>query len=163
MLIGIMSDSHDSMTQIKKAVELFRKNNVDYILHAGDFIAPFSIEPLKNSGVKEVIGVYGNNDGEKEGLEKSFLNIGGRVMRPPYKFALDGLSCMMMHEPYFITDALDDPEVNVVIYGHTHKLSIEERAGKMVINPGEVLGYISGRSTICLLDNETMETRVLEF
>jgi len=47
MKIGIMSDSHDNMNMVAKAVELFNQRGVSRVLHAGDIIAPFFTIPLK--------------------------------------------------------------------------------------------------------------------
>ncbi|ODS31814.1 MAG: hypothetical protein SCARUB_03062 [Candidatus Scalindua rubra] len=42
MKIGIVADSHDNVPAIKKAVEYFNQSNVEFVIHAGDYIAPFS-------------------------------------------------------------------------------------------------------------------------
>ncbi len=39
MILGIISDSHDNLPKLKKAVTLFNKKNVSLVLHAGDYIA----------------------------------------------------------------------------------------------------------------------------
>jgi predicted phosphodiesterase len=45
MLIGIISDTHDDMSIIRKAVDLFNEREVGYVLHAGDLISPFTLDP----------------------------------------------------------------------------------------------------------------------
>ena len=67
MKIGVISDTHDNIPLIKRAVGLFNRNGVGHILHAGDFVAPFSILPF-NALKSPFTGVFGNNDGEKKGL-----------------------------------------------------------------------------------------------
>jgi putative phosphoesterase len=37
-MIGIISDTHDNLPAIKRAVDLFNEKNVDLVLHAGDFV-----------------------------------------------------------------------------------------------------------------------------
>ena len=46
-MIGIMSDSHDNLTAIRKAVEFFNKKQVKAVLHAGDIISPFTVRAFK--------------------------------------------------------------------------------------------------------------------
>ena len=162
MLIGIMSDSHDNLTMLKRAAGAMKKYGVDVLLHGGDYIAPFSIPYLKSTGAKTIIGIYGNNDGEIKGLKKVFDEIGGRLEKAPLRFDLQGLKIMMMHEPVYIADAKEDPNLNVVIYAHTHKLFIEKKRGKIILNPGETCGYITGRKTIILLNTETMEPETVD-
>ena len=78
MKLGVMSDSHDNIPNVKRAVALFNELSVDLVVHAGDFIAPFAIDPLGdlNCGV---VGVFGNNDGERIVVAKRFETIGGEV------------------------------------------------------------------------------------
>jgi putative phosphoesterase len=58
------------------------------------------------------------------------------------------------------TEALVDALLNsgkydVVIRGHTHQMAVSD--GKtMVINPGEVGGYLSGEKTVILLDTDDL-------
>ena len=44
MRIGVMSDSHDNLPMIRKAIRLFTDENAEAVLHAGDFIAPFAVK-----------------------------------------------------------------------------------------------------------------------
>jgi len=37
-----MSDSHDNLEAIRSAVQLFNKQNLDLVIHAGDLISPFT-------------------------------------------------------------------------------------------------------------------------
>lgn len=64
MKIGIISDSYDNLAQIAKAVRFFNKAKVELVLHAGDFIAPFTNRGFKELN-SELIGVFGNMDAEK--------------------------------------------------------------------------------------------------
>lgn len=162
MLIGIMSDSHDNLPSIDAAVTAFSKRKINLLLHCGDFIAPFAVKPLRNTGAGDIRAVFGNCDGEVNGLTNTFASINGTVQNKPYKFQINGTGIMMMHEPYFITDGMNDPEINLVAYGHTHKLSIEKKRGTLVINPGETCGYLTGKRTIVILDTSTMNTEILE-
>ncbi|MBM4079867.1 MAG: YfcE family phosphodiesterase, partial [Planctomycetes bacterium] len=69
MKLGILSDSHDNLPFIAKALALFEREGVDCLVHAGDYVAPFAMRALlKFKG--RVLGVFGNNDGEKVGLKK---------------------------------------------------------------------------------------------
>ena len=71
MLIGIISDTHDNLPMIEKAVKKLNEENVALVLHAGDYVSPFVIPKLKALNAK-LIGVFGNNDGDHEFLKKRF-------------------------------------------------------------------------------------------
>ena len=52
---------------------------------------------------------------------------------------------------------------HVVIHDHTHKDSIYQKGEMMVVNPGEVCGYLTGKSTMALLDTCTLKVKIVEF
>jgi putative phosphoesterase len=58
MLLGLISDTHDNLSAVKKAVNYFNIKNVDIVLHAGDLIAHFVSDELKRLNSKVVI-VFG--------------------------------------------------------------------------------------------------------
>ena len=71
MRIGIMSDTHDNLPLIRRAVDRMNEEEVDLVLHAGDFVSPFVIPALSDLEAP-LIGVWGNNDGDRPHLlEKS--------------------------------------------------------------------------------------------
>jgi putative phosphoesterase len=44
MKIGLISDTHDNVENIRKAIKEFNDRNVDLVLHAGDFASPIAVE-----------------------------------------------------------------------------------------------------------------------
>ena len=46
MKIGVMSDSHDNLPAIRRALARFEAEGAEAVIHAGDFVAPFSIKEL---------------------------------------------------------------------------------------------------------------------
>ncbi|MBM3309767.1 MAG: YfcE family phosphodiesterase, partial [Candidatus Altiarchaeales archaeon] len=50
-MIGIMADTHDHVEATVRAVNLFKDKNVSMIIHAGDLVSPFTVEPLKKLDV----------------------------------------------------------------------------------------------------------------
>lgn len=157
MLVGIISDTHDNMEQIKKAVDLFNEKGVDHVIHAGDFTSPFTFRLLKNLKA-EFTGIYGNNDGDKLLLQKMSA---GRVFRQPHIFELEGKRTVLIHE-HHIADALaDSGHYDIVIYGHTHKAEIKKKKDTLVINPGEAGSWLYGKSTVAILDSTTMKAEII--
>ena len=43
---------------------------------------------------------------------------------------------------------------DVIVRGHTHRSSISHENDMLVINPGEVCGYVSGTNSLGFLDTE---------
>ena len=156
MKIGIMADSHDNLPVIRRALELFRDEGAECVVHAGDFIAPFAVhEILKFDGA--VMGCFGNNDGERDGI----LKVWPEIVNPPRTLELGGRRILLTHDlnqPY--ADLLESADL--LVCGHTHEPAISDVNGKLCINPGETGGWLHDRSTVAMLDTETLEARIME-
>ena len=155
MKIGIISDSHDNVPLVKKAVDLFNIKQVELVIHAGDYIAPFSVKELLKlkSGF---IGVFGNNDGEKEGIR----NVCKNIFEAPYTFELNSKKITVIHDIGKLEASLKHIS-DIVIYGHTHKAEIKK--GKpLFINPGECGGWINGISTVVIFDFDKMAGEIVK-
>ena len=159
MLIGIMSDTHDSLQAIANALDALRHRGVEHILHAGDFIAPFAVKALGGLSVP-VTGVFGNNDGERAGLSMAFQSI-GELSSGPVAVQLAGRRIALMHEPRLVRQLARSGEFDLCVFGHTHELAIETD-GALMVNPGEVCAYVSGRATLVVLDLATMRPETVE-
>ncbi len=59
MKIGLISDTHDNIQNIQKAIISFNEKLVRVVIHAGDIVSPEAVEAF--DGMK-LIGVLGNND-----------------------------------------------------------------------------------------------------
>ena len=44
MLVGVVSDTHNNINNIKSIVELFNENNVETVVHTGDITNARSLE-----------------------------------------------------------------------------------------------------------------------
>jgi len=157
--IGVMSDSHESLDLLDRAVEFFNEKEVDRVLHAGDFISPLTAAPLSRLN-SELIGVFGNNDGDRLFLRQRFDEEGvGRIERGPHRMELGGREIVLMHQPRLI-EALEASTVpDLVIYGHTHEVKVQS-GEPFVLNPGEVCGLVTGRRTVATVELEDMEVEI---
>lgn len=152
MLIGIMSDSHDDMQQLKAAVEFFNSKDVAQVVHAGDMVSPFTFEVL-SSLKSPFTGIFGNNDGDRLLL---FHKSGGTVQPQPMTLELGGRPSVVVHEPPSVEALAKSGEFDVVIYGHTHRPEVNKIGSTLVINPGKTARLHKGTSTVALLDTDTM-------
>ncbi|MCM8765970.1 MAG: metallophosphoesterase [Candidatus Omnitrophica bacterium] len=158
MKIGILSDTHDNLENINKALEIFREKGINFFIHAGDYVAPFSLKPYFEKGF-DFIGVFGNNDGEKVGLKEKSK---GKIKEPPYIFNLSGKDILIVHELTQIKELNQHSLPSVVISGHTHITEIKKEKNSLFINPGEIGGWLTGRATFAILDLEKMEAEIIE-
>ncbi|MGB0717364.1 MAG: metallophosphoesterase [Phycisphaerae bacterium] len=156
LLVGVMADSHDRIPTIHAALDLFQKRNVEAIVHAGDFVAPFAIKPLLSfEGPLHV--VFGNNDGERAGIKRLLPHI----VDGPLFIPLGGRTTLVHH---FIDwcQPEDIARAEVVITGHTHEVSTRLVDGQRLLNPGECCGWVTGRCTVAILDTVSLEVEIVE-
>mgnify|MGYP001614854924 FL=1 len=158
MLIGILADTHDNQPMTKKAVELFNDRNTAYVIHAGDFTSPFTLK-LSAELKCEYVGIFGNNDGDKLLLQD---RAGGRLKNQPHVITLNNKQIVVVHEHHAVDALADSGHYDVVIFGHTHEPVIKKAGNVLVINPGEICGWLYGKSTAALLDLNKMEAEIIE-
>ena len=149
-MIGILSDSHDNLDRVRAAVRLFNGAGCDLVIHAGDFVAPFTAEELRNLKAP-VKAVFGNCDGEKAGLLRAFQGI-GEIADGPLAFSHAGLRFVVVHFDASAATQAATGRFDVVVFGHTHRPLIERRDGVLLVNPGEAGGWLRGKSTVALFD-----------
>lgn len=158
MRIGLISDSHDNLFNLRKCLALLRQHGIEVVLHAGDFVSPFTAEPFRELGM-QVIGVFGNNDGDKLYLRERFVGV-GEVHMGPHELVLAGRRIVLMHEPRALEALVASGRYDLVIYGHTHRAEVREGC-PLVINPGELGGWLTGRATFALVDLAAMRAELL--
>ncbi|HEY5999711.1 MAG TPA: metallophosphoesterase [bacterium] len=158
MRIGILSDSHDDMEAIARAVALFNAEGAVQVLHAGDIVSPFTHEAFGELRAP-LGGVFGNNDGDRVLLSERFK---GALHVQPHFVTLNGLRGVIVHEPALVRALARSGEFDLVIYGHTHVPDVHAEGGCLVVNPGKAARLHKGRSTVALLETETREARIVE-
>ncbi len=149
-MIGIMSDSHDNLGAIKKAVHFFNKSKVELVIHAGDLISPFTAKEFKELKC-EFKAVFGNNDGERDLLRQAYKDI--CYLEDFKELEVQNKKIAVIHGTIeAIVDALVKSEkYDIVIRGHNHRQEVVD-GESMLINPGETCGYVSGKKTVVLID-----------
>jgi hypothetical protein len=157
-----MADTHDRLPLLDKAIQCLNEERVELVLHAGDYIAPFVVphyKPLKAS----LIGVFGNNDAEREALRKRFAAIGGEIRGKFAEISVDKIKIALLHgeEEELLRSLIETEGYDVVIYGHTHEADIHRKGRTLVINPGEICGYLTGHSTLSVLDTQKLDVRTI--
>ena len=120
LLVGVISDTHGLL----RPQALHALRGADLIIHAGDVGRPEVLDPLR--ALAPTHTVRGNVD---NGLWAQRLPLSETV-------GVGGLTFYVLHD----IAALDlDPPTEgfaAVIFGHSHKPSIEKRDGVLYLNPG---------------------------
>jgi putative phosphoesterase len=160
MKIGLISDTHDYILNIRRAVRKFNEKHVDIVIHAGDFASPIAVESL--AGVK-LVGVLGNNDKDIPGLTSAFNKIHGELKGEIFETVYDGLRIAVYHGTNNAKreQLINSGKYDVFVYGHTHRKYDRIIGTTRVINPGTARGWFFGLfATIAVFDTSN---RNLEF
>lgn len=152
MKIAVMSDSHDRWDYLEKAIDLAEKEGCTNLLFAGDLVAPPGIAVL-NEFNGEVKFVWGNNEGEKMGMTRKFdasekIELCGDV----FEGKIGGAIIYMNHYPRNAENAFKSGDYDMCICGHTHEYRVENNKKCVLLNPGEIQGYVTGKSTFAIFD-----------
>ena len=162
-MIGIMSDSHDNLKAIQKAVEYFNKKQVKAVLHAGDIVSPFTVRAFKELEPK-LYFVFGNNDGDRVTLTKWFEEIGAVPCGDFGDLTVDGLHIALLHgtNETLVKSIAECGYFDVVIRGHTHEAGVKMIDGTPVINPGECCGVLTGKTTVATVEIANLNVEITE-
>jgi uncharacterized protein len=164
MLIGAVSDTHDNLPLIEKAVKILNERKVGLVLHAGDYVAGFVVPKLAALNCP-LVGVFGNNDGDHELLKKRFHETKNCTIHDRFaQVTVDGYRIALLHghETELLSAIINSTYFDAVIHGHSHNSGIERRGKTLALNPGELCGYLTGKPTIAILDTVKQEAKIVE-
>ncbi|MBF0171089.1 MAG: YfcE family phosphodiesterase, partial [Nitrospinae bacterium] len=136
----------------------FNRVKVDATLHLGDFVSPFALAPFARLH-SPLHAVYGNNDGERQGLAATFARHGWRLAERPHELTLGRWKIAMLHEPGPVERYAARGDCRLIAYGHLHKPHEERRGETLIVSPGEGCGWITGVAQVAVVDLETGEVK----
>ena len=162
MKIGVLSDTHDNLANLRLAVETFARRGVEALIHAGDFCSPFTLQefaPLAAKGVR-MHAVFGNNDGDHvhlslRGADFCSFHDGSAVVE------LDGRRIVVVHYPDLAAALLASGAFDLVIHGHDHTPR-SEGGRRRLLNPGTCSGYLAPRATVAVVDSADLSVEVID-
>ena len=120
MKIGVISDTHGLLRP--EALEAFA--GVDHILHAGDVGNPDILDVLRE--LAPVTAIRGNIDTHGRCADLPATDV----------VELAGKLFYLVHSEHWIDINPAAAGIAVVVSGHSHQPSIENRAGVLYLNPG---------------------------
>lgn len=143
MKIGIISDTHDDIENVQEAIEVCNREKVEYVIHAGDYIFPGVTKEFQKLRAK-LIGVLGNNDGERVEILKDFLKIDGQLKGELGEFEIEGIKFAIYHgtDKELKQSLIECRRYDILVCGHTHKREptssgmIPNNQKTLVLNPG---------------------------
>jgi putative phosphoesterase len=147
--IGVISDTHGYLDA--RVIDAFV--GTELIIHAGDIGKPKILETLAT--VAQVKAVRGNTD---HGLWADDLPSTALV-------ALNGVRLYVLHDIQQLDLEPQSAGIRVVISGHTHRASLEEKNSVVFLNPGSAVEPRHNRPpTVAILTarGEILDARFIE-
>jgi len=152
------------LPRIRDIVSRLNSEPIGLVLHAGDYSAPFVTDHYRALKV-HMIGVFGNNDAERGKLRDRFADMGHEIKGRFAEVQAGNLRIALSHgdEDELLRSLTTCGGYDVVVYGHTHQAKIVEEGRTLMINPGEICGYLTGKSTFAVLDTSERRARLCSF
>jgi uncharacterized protein len=164
MKIAIISDTHDNVPNLEKALKWMNANGVEQIIHCGDLCAPSILKEVLASGFSGPIHmVFGNVEDRdllpevaaKFAQVKHYGDVG--------EVDLGGKKIAFVHFPDKAKALAKNGKYDLVFCGHTH-MPWEETVGQTkLVNPGTLAGLFA-KATFAVYDTVTdrLELKILE-
>ena len=171
MKLIIASDIHGSLSAAQALQEAFVREGADRVLLLGDLLYhgprndlpdqydPKGVTALLNGAKNELLCVRGNCDAEVDQMVLEFP-----IQADYALFDLDGTTAFVTHGHLFNTSCLP-PHKNgdLLIHGHTHVLTVQEKDGMTYINPGSAaLPKENNPKTYMVYENGVFEIKTLD-
>ena len=166
MKVGIISDTHERLDHIARAIRIFQDRHVSVVIHAGDYTSGKAVRAFE--GVN-LVGVLGNNDvADKQEIIKAFRDIGAKLEEKDVcEMVLDGLKFAIYHgtDGKRKEELIESNRYDLIICGHTHMVE-NKRTGMykhtLFLNPGVASGLFFGKwATAMLLDTQTRGVEII--
>ena len=161
MKIGVVSDTHNNLGNVREIVRLFNAAGVDRVVHTGDITKAKTLDVLAGLAAP-LYGVYGNNDVERESLDASAARYGFVFRDPPLELDWASRRIVVVHDPRDLGQLGVDGH-DLALHGHTHMARCEHQQGLLVFNPGECAGHMKGYNAVGVVDLGTLKTTFLKF
>ncbi|HUV80899.1 MAG TPA: YfcE family phosphodiesterase [Patescibacteria group bacterium] len=165
MKIVVISDSHDNLANIAKAVDILKKEKIKTVLHCGDICSPATLSEIMKTFSGRIQIVFGNVDGDRFSLAKIESKNPGRlkIHGESADIKISGKKIAFCHSPEFARGLAARQKYDFVFYGHNHK-PWEEKIGRTrLVNPGNLAGLFY-RATLAVCDLKTgkLELKILK-
>lgn len=155
MQIAIISDIHDHISNLRKALKMLQQHT-ELLICCGDLCSPFIVDELaKGFPGKDIHVVFGNNDGDlyritTKAATYEHLNLYGEFFEREF----DGKRFAVSHFDNIGHALAQSDAYDVVCFGHNHRYEVGEKGKTLIINPGEIMGELTGSATFVVYDTD---------
>jgi hypothetical protein len=159
MKIAIISDTHDNLANLKKALSLIEKEGAKSLIHCGDIFEPETAKEILENFFGETHLVLSNVDEDYfreigENFFKLFPQM--KIWRKFGEIEIDKKKIAFSHSPRIAFQLSFSQKYDIVFYGHLHKPWETKIKKTKLVNPGNVAGMFF-KPTFAIYDTKTNE------
>lgn len=168
MKIAVLSDIHDHLEKLERALALIKEKKCQTVIFCGDLISPFTTGVLARTDLP-TYAVLGNNDEDHIGMMKR----GGpkftwfHLSQEFGQVEIENRKIALCHYPKLGGLLAKTGEFDAVFFGHTHTVVNQQIEKTLLLNPGAVCGinFDKGsydRATFAVYDTTTNSAEIVE-
>jgi uncharacterized protein len=155
MKLAVIADVHDNLRNLSKLIKVLKEENIDLLLHCGDWVMPFTMRTYVELG-KPVKGVLGNGDPDIQKFLYQLQNLDflkGADIQIKHRFLdlnYDNKRIGVIHgDDEDLNKALKESQLyDVLCLGHNHNPLLKKEGKTLVINPGSLVGYMAEKGDV---------------
>jgi len=152
MKIGVMSDTHDHLSNTIHALSTFREQGIETVIHCGDLT---SLEMVSHFRDFRLIYTMGNMDHVTGAIKKRL----GKMRKdnyagPIFRGMFDGVPVAAVHSHVegVVMALVQEKRHKWLFHGHTHEKRDEIIQGVHIVNPGALGGMGREPRSFCIVD-----------
>jgi len=163
MKIGICSDSHDNLINIAKFLHYCAEQEIQTIIHAGDWCSAETLKFFRQNFTGKIYGVYGNVHGQDFEMTHAAEENDIDLRKHNLKLNFDKINIYITHYPDKAKNFAKKKSGYLIIYGHTHKPWLEKVNQNHLANPGTLAGLFQ-KATFAVYDSakRKLELKLLQ-
>lgn len=161
MNIGLMSDTHDNLHNLRAALDILRAENVTTVIHCGDVCGTAVIQALEGF---EVWIARGNMDRQTELAQTVDSVLGAGRLAWLQRPVLNGYALAAIHanDDDVLWGLINSGKYKYLFHGHTHRRRNQMIGHVHVINPGALGTERTSQSSFSIVDLDTGDVRFID-
>lgn len=159
MRLGVLSDTHGSVENTRRAARLLESLEAERLLHCGDIGSPDVVRTLAPWPCHYVLG----NCDEHPGELAAAIEAAGQTFCGEFgDLEFDGVRVALLHshDRARFREVIGGGEYGLVCYGHSHKKAIDRRGDTLLLNPGAL--HRANPHSIAIVDLPACEATLVD-
>lgn len=167
MKLAIVSDTHDNLATLEKAVSWMNKNGIEEIIHCGDVCSTDTFQWFAKNFTGKIHLSLGNIDEDHSLIAGGTPDIAKNtrtILHKKYgEVKVNGNQIAFCHYPMLARQLAQTGKYDFVFYGHTHQPWEEKVGACRLINPGNLANLLY-KASFAVYDtkNKELKLKILE-